>query len=262
VAIQINQELRRVCEDLQSECGSLRKENSDMRKELVGIRGLTRRENSSGMRTPIPKTSMINSGSNPVERTFTPRVALEEEYGNTFIDHGNEVENHIAEHGSPSPDISVLASPSSKKRRLSNSSSIFPIPASNMTLLLHEDVTSTLGSIASCSSCSIGTEHSQYGFSSLPPAIRAATASSSTSSQRIETHVRSISHSPPVSYHNFAGNIPPNSSVISVDSISPSVATGSPGSLFLKPEHENLLCDMESLDLGARGVDDDNVDGW
>ena len=34
-----------------------------------------------------------------------------------------------------------------------------------------------------------------------------------------------------------------------------SIATGSPGSLFLRPEHELLLDDMESLDLGVRGVD-------
>ena len=261
VAVQTNQELRRVCEDLQSECGSLRKENTDLRKELVGLRGLTRGGgNSSGVRTPVPKTVTNNSNSSPLGRTFTSRLALEE-YDNTFIDHGSEVENHINEHGSSSPDTNILASPSSKKRRLSNSSSIFPIPASNMTLLLHEDVTSTLGSIASCRS-STGTDHSQYGFS-LPPPCAAA---SSTSSQRIKAHVRSVSHSPPVSYLNFTGNIPPNSSVISVGSISPSMITGSPGSLFLRPEHEILLGDMESLDLGVRGDDgdivDDNVDGW
>jgi len=49
-----------------------------------------------------------------------------------------------------------------------------------------------------------------------------------------------------------------NASMISGVSISPttanfSMATGSPGSLFLRPEHEMLLEDMESLDLGARG---------
>ena len=42
------------------------------------------------------------------------------------------------------------------------------------------------------------------------------------------------------------------------------MVTGSPGSLFLRPEHEILLDDMESLDLGTRGDDgnivDDNVD--
>ena len=201
---------------------------------------------------------MINSSSSPLGRTFTSRGALEE-YDNTFIDHGSEVDNHC----SSSPDISVLASPSSKKRGLSNSSSIFPIPASNMTLLLHEDVGSTLSSIASGSNrSSTGTDHSQYGFSFPPPSANAA----ATSSQRIKTHVRSLSQSPPVSYQNFTGNIPPNSSVVSVGSISPSMVTGSPGSLFLRPEHEVLLSDMESLNLGVQGDDrdivDDNVDGW
>ena len=92
----------------------------------------------------------------------------------------------------------------------------------------------------------------------MPPPAQVSLASS----QRIKTHVRSVSHSPPVSYHSFAGNIPPNSSVISVGSISPLMVTGSPGSLFLRPEHEILLGDMESLDLGVRGdIVDDNVDG-
>ena len=261
-AIQTNQELRRVCEDLQSECGSLRKENTDLRKELVGLKGLARGGggggggNTSGIRTPVPKTAMNNSSSSPLGRTFTSRVALEEEYDNTFIDHGSEVVNHR----SSSPDINVFASPSSKKRRLSNSSSIFPVPSSNMTLLLHED-TSTLGNITSGNRSSTGTDHSHYGFSLPPPSSIAA-----ASSPRIKTHARSLSQSSPVSYQNFTGNIPPNSSVISVGSISPSMVTGSPGSLFLRPEHEILLGDMESLDLGVRGDDgdivDDNVDGW
>jgi len=44
------------------------------------------------------------------------------------------------------------------------------------------------------------------------------------------------------------------------------MVTGSPGSLFLRPEHEILLGDMESLDLGMQGGDgevaDGYVDGW
>lgn len=37
-----------------------------------------------------------------------------------------------------------------------------------------------------------------------------------------------------------------------------SLATGSPGSLFLKPEHEVHLEDMASLDLGMCDDDDDH----
>ena len=47
---------------------------------------------------------------------------------------------------------------------------------------------------------------------------------------------------------------PPNSSVISFGSISPTMVTGSPGSLFLlTSELEILLVYMESLDLDVRG---------
>jgi hypothetical protein len=259
VAVQANQELRQVCVDLQSECSSLERENVDLRKELVGSRGLT---HGSGSRTPVPKAAAANSTSSPLARTFTNYRVAHEEYDDTFIDHGSEVENHQHQRylsKKESSDI-ILASSSpvsSKKRRLSDSSSIFPIPPSNMTLLLHDDVTSTLGSIASAS------DHSQYGFSPSTP----------SASQR-KTHAESLSF--PSNFAGGSGNnntIPlPNSSVTSVGNISPStanfsMATGSPGSLFLKPEHEILLGDMESLDLGVRGGGggDNNVvesDGW
>ena len=249
VAVQANQELRQVYGDLQSECSSLRRENIDLRKEL---KGLTHSWSGSGLRIPMPKAA-ISSSSSPLARTSTSRLAHEEEeYDDTFIVHGSEVEKYLS-----NKDI-ILPPPSSpgvssKKRRLSTSSSIFPIPPSNMTLLLHEDVTSTLGSIASCN---VG-DHAQYGFSLPPP--------NSTASRKTPSN-----SPPPISYLNFVSNIPPNSSVTSVGSMSPSTAnfsmvTGSPGSLFLRPEHEILLGDMESLDLGVRSGDgdsDEKADGW
>ena len=265
-AVQAHQELRQVCGNLQNECNNVRRENMDLRKELI-----TRNHSwsgggnsSSGLRTPIPKP-----GSNsPLARTFTSTSQQQqEEYDNTFIDHGSEVENYphypssssnrdtpVFDNGADSSNIIPPSSSSHfKKRRLSNSSSIFPIPPSNMTLLLNEDATSTLGSIGSTADPS---------FSSPPPANANANPS-----QR-KTHMRSLSQSPPISYQNFAGNIPSHTSV---GSISPSTAhfsmvTGSPGSLFLRPEHEILLGDMESLDLGVPGGDgelvDEKVDGW
>jgi len=241
VAVQANQELRQVCGDLQSECSSLRRENMSLRKELIGSRGLTHSwSGGSGSKTPVA------NGSSPLSRTYTAH----EEYDNTFIDHGSEVEkDHRHPHYLSNKDSSDLVLPpsspvSSKKRRLSNSSSIFPIPPSNMSLLLHEDAISTLGSIAG--SCNVS-EHSQY--LSPPP---------STQRKTQVVPPDQFSSSPAISYHNFA-----SSNVTSVDSISSpsttnfSIVTGSPGSLFLRPEHEILLGDMESLDLGVRGGDDD-----
>ena len=295
LVVQASEELRQACGDLQSECNGLKRENMDLRRELRTLKSTTNNNglnwsssSSTGLRTPVPKTA---SGSSPLARTFTPTVVAaqddeeeaEAEYDNTFIDHGSEVENHHHHHyrhhshskdsdytptnssGAILPSSSSSSIPS-QKRRLSNSSSIFPIPPSNMTLLLHEDATATLGSIAGGNRSS--TDHSQYGFS-LPPTTTFSNSSSSSSQRK--THIRSLSQSSsPISYHSFAANVP-NTSITSVGSISPSTAnfsmvTGSPGSLFLRPEHEILLGDMESLDLGIQCGDgelvDEKVDEW
>ncbi|KAF8812952.1 hypothetical protein BYT27DRAFT_7335330 [Phlegmacium glaucopus] len=296
LAVQVTEELRQACGDMQNECGNLTRENTDLRRELVGLRAALKSSSSSthswsvgggggssGLRTPIPKTA----GGSPLARTFTPRAAEEEEeeYDATFIDHGSKVEddNHpyysssnndpgYDERGTAAASSEIIlpsslsSSTPSQKKRLSNSSSIFPIPPSNMTLLLHEDATSTLDSLTG-GNRSNSADHSQYGFSLSPiTATTSPNSSTSTSTQR-KTHVRSLSQSPPISYQSFAGNVPNTS----VGSISPTTAnfsmmTGSPGSLFLRPEHEILLGDMESLDLGVQGGDgeviDGNVDGW
>jgi hypothetical protein len=144
----------------------------------------------------------------------------------------------------------------SLKKRSSNTSSIFPIPPSNMTLLLHEE--SNLGSNRSSADQSI------YHFSPFPKANANNHLPIVTPQPKQHTHIRSLSKSPPVTYRNFAGpNYQTHShskSVTSTTSISPttanfSIATSSPGSLFLRPEHELLLGDMETLDLGVRGTD-------
>ena len=279
VAVQANLELRQVCGDLQSECSNLRRENTDLRRELVGLRATNSLAhswigNSTGLRTPVPRVA----NRSPLTRNFTPRAVQQEEYDATFIDHGSQVENHLHylsskdshKHGAGPSDITLPSSSTSTthKRRLSNSSSIFPIPPSNMTLLLHEDATSTLGSIGSSDNRS----SFEYGFS-LPPASICANSSSSSSQRK--THVRSLSHSPTVSDRNFggggSGNLPNTSVTSSVGNMSPStanfsMATGSPGSLFLRPEHEILLGDMESLDLGIQAGDGEvaigRVDSW
>lgn len=78
------------------------------------------------------------------------------------------------------------------------------------------------------------------------------------STPKANLHSRSSSSStPPVTFKTFAGaGHQANKSSASAMSISPTTAefsmvTGSPGSLFLRPEHELLLGDMESLDLGG-----------
>ena len=231
LAVQATEELRQACGNLQSSCSNLRRENTDLRRELVGLKALKSSNgpthswssNNSGLRTPIPKTA---SGS-PLARNFTPRAT---EYDATFIDHGIEVEDHPHYPSSNDPGY-----------------------VHEYALLLHEDATFTLGSIGGSKS---STNHSQYSFSSLP-----AATSSNPSEQK--THVRFLSLSSPISYRNFAANVPNTSfGNISPTTANFSMVTGSPGSLFLRPEHEILLGDMESLDLGMQGGDGEVADGY
>ncbi|KAG6821441.1 hypothetical protein H0H93_010165 [Arthromyces matolae] len=119
---------------------------------------------------------------------------------------------------------------SKHKRRFSTSSSIFPVPPANMTMLLHDhdsDTGSLLGSL----------DQSQF---SLPmpetPSLR-----DDTVTHRHNTSLTS------------AVNISPTTANFSM-------ATGSPGSLFLRPEHEIHLGDMDSLDLG--NARKSRQDGW
>ncbi|KIP02599.1 hypothetical protein PHLGIDRAFT_130656 [Phlebiopsis gigantea 11061_1 CR5-6] len=100
----------------------------------------------------------------------------------------------------PRPSLDSASHSSSRRRRYSGTSSIFPAPPSNMTMLLHEE-----------------------GFALDATAGFAHAAHASLSS---------------------AGNISPTTATFSM-------LTDSPGSLCLRPEHEQLLGDMPTLDLGA-----------
>ncbi|KAF5329313.1 hypothetical protein D9619_009396 [Psilocybe cf. subviscida] len=147
-------------------------------------------------------------------------------------------------------------------RRLSNSSSIFPTVPSNMTMLLHDDGTA----LADMNRTSADNSQFHFSFpaSPAPPIARSAIASPSPSTQATMPTSQPKSHTPslpPVAFRDFAGpSHRSNKSINSTSSISPttanfSIMSSSPKSLFLRPEHELLLGDMESLDLGIRGTD-------
>ncbi|KII83696.1 hypothetical protein PLICRDRAFT_180048 [Plicaturopsis crispa FD-325 SS-3] len=131
----------------------------------------------------------------------------------------------------PSPDRAESASMSSNRHRLkriSTSSSVFPAPPRDMTMLMHEEGHMSDRSGAAAFS---GSTHS-------PP-------SSPTMILPKFNHGRTRS----VSSGNYSGT---NASFSMTD------ATGSPRSLFLRPEHELHLGDMASLDLsGDISYDDD-----
>jgi len=115
---------------------------------------------------------------------------------------------------------------SALRRRPSTSSSIFPIPPSNMTMLLHDEMGPSSG---------LGVEGNQSAVMSEPVRPPGSPSMSIPCDSRF----------PMATVQPVTSNM----------SVSPtmetfSMVTESPGSLFLKPEHEMMLDEMESLDLG------------
>ncbi|PPQ99583.1 hypothetical protein CVT24_005162 [Panaeolus cyanescens] len=295
VVVRENNGLRQACGEMQLETTSLRRECAELRSQLVVAKTLTRSSTtagalsvsrpssgSSGLRTPIPRTG---NGS-PLARTFVPPVEdeknLEQHQDNadtTIIIH-DDVDNdqplpQYLQRRKVEPDNKVddsqrfsledlepaSSSTPSTKRRLSNTSSIFPIPPSNMTMLLHDDAHPNFGSSANSNHSSA--DHSFYPSSqapfppSSPISSRVINATTPTQSKAISFP---RSQAQPNGFGDESMSNMFNKSVSSAVSISPttanfSMATGSPGSLYLRPEHEVLLGDMESLDLGVRNID-------
>ncbi|KAJ7275331.1 hypothetical protein B0H12DRAFT_1086792 [Mycena haematopus] len=130
------------------------------------------------------------------------------------------------------PNQTAFPAPSKLRKRLSssrmsNSSSIFHAPPSNMSLLLHED----------------GANSSDFDDKS------GASASLLLASP---TMVLPRLDASPNRAHRA------NQSITSVATTSPNASMlGSPRSLLLMPEHEVHLGDMDSLDLGRAGPDED-----
>ncbi|KAF9442808.1 hypothetical protein P691DRAFT_456244 [Macrolepiota fuliginosa MF-IS2] len=158
--------------------------------------------------------NVLFPGEDELEPSFDDRHSLHEE------DLVMQVEQKDEEDALSS--TSTPAAP--HRRRLSTSSSIFPIPPPNMTMLLHDETSMFPGTnrdsadVASLS----GFKLSMSPVLPIPRVLKERHAMNNSVSSN-------ISVSPP---ENF------------------SMVTGSPGSLFLKPEHEMMLDEMESLDLG------------
>ncbi|EIN05661.1 hypothetical protein PUNSTDRAFT_145627 [Punctularia strigosozonata HHB-11173 SS5] len=129
------------------------------------------------------------------------------------------------------------------QRRSSTASSVFPLPPSNMSLLMSEDNTA------------------------VAPLDRSV-ASFAPSAPPSPTLVYAARHSSgPLAGRRRGGHAPKQASVASMESISPSTAnysvlTGSPGSLNLQPEHDRHLLDLDmlSLDIGS-GAEDSGREG-
>jgi hypothetical protein len=272
-----NEDLRRTCEALEGECLGLRREYAEIQRELRAVRApssltpsWSQGSASNGLRTPMVKPG---NGS-PLAVDTTPQFLRQqhqqeddEGFNNTIIIHDSIDDDPDFNLLTTDPDTARPSNgvePSSSttpslRRRLSDTSSIFPVPPANMTMLLHEDGTQNVETGDG------NNDNSQFHFS-FPSQSASASKPIPTPQSTSHSHSRSLSRSPPsITYRNFAGpGHYANKSITSTTSISPttanfSMATGSPGSLFLRPEHELLLGDMESLDLGANDVDVDSV---
>lgn len=271
--LEANDELRQTCTDLRRECNELRRECAGLRREGTPVSyrsssvhrapgiapswsGGSGTSTNSNLRTAVPRLAT----SSPLVTDVTPRY--EEEYNNTIIIHDSiddRPESHQRRqfsdddenHGqSPLDDLlPSLTSTPSAKRRHSNTSSIFPAPPSNMTMLL-DDEGITLSSRSSA-------DNSHFHFQSSRSPTSASSKLLSTPKTKSHSRSSSASSPPPVTFKDLSNAVHyPNQSVTSGVDISPTTAefsmvTGSPRSLFLRPEHEQLLGDMESLDLGA-----------
>ncbi|KAH8093119.1 hypothetical protein BXZ70DRAFT_440582 [Cristinia sonorae] len=110
-------------------------------------------------------------------------------------------------------------------KRFSNASSIFPVPPSTMSMLLHEE----------------GLAPEAYSARSRSPSARRA-SQGSYGHQRFNSNDTAMT----------AGNISPTTANFSM-------LTGSPGSLSLRSEHERLLGDMPPLNLNSDDYDFDGV---
>ena len=126
----------------------------------------------------------------------------------------------------PAPSNINISATSALRRQPSTSSSIFPIPPSNMTMLLHDEMGLSSGLEVEGNQSAVFLEPNKPPGSpsmSIPCDNRfpMTTAQPATSNMSMSPTMETFS-----------------------------MVTESPGSLFLKPEHEMMLDEMESLDLG------------
>lgn len=177
------------------------------------------RHNAESIRRPIPHSRL--------QTLLHPNLDNE-------TDKNIEASQNASHESMPMPSNSnheTSSQASSRRRRWSNTSSIFPAPPNNMTMLIHEDGASSEHTVAfSTRSASPSSLHT----SRLPAA---------------QTHGSYAGH---YRTSSFGGNISPTTANFSM-------ITGSPGSLNLRPEHERLLGDMPTLDLCAEDYESEHA---
>ncbi|KAJ6574813.1 hypothetical protein B0H19DRAFT_1125871 [Mycena capillaripes] len=225
----------------------LREENSELRERLARLeaeseRTLTLERENQALReflselreeagqlklqlrlaTPVASSSRYLAPSTTQAFRLPPRGGESPRSGD---------ENISEDSYNAAPAFSSTPAPSKTlRKRLSSSSSIFPGPPSNMSLLLHEE----------------GAHSSDFDDRS---------AVSGSLLLASPTMVLPRLDASPSRVHRANQSI---TSVASIATTSPSASMlGSPRSLLLRPEHEVHLGDMDSLDLGHAGPDEE-----
>lgn len=180
----------------------------------------------------------VERNCSPEPESSSPEMHLENQgqFSNRLLDE----DPTTAQEGSPDdvpvllPTISSTPSQSTvRNRRPSTSSSIFPVPPPNMTMLLDDESAIFHLSSSRRNSAEINSLHS---FKLPPSGANGSSVLPIHPSRREELHTTNSLLSSNMSIS------PENLSMITS-------GTGSPGSLFLRPEHEMMLEEMESLDL-------------
>lgn len=146
-------------------------------------------------------------------------------------DHDSDEDDPLDISGMPLSSSTPAAVSKMHRRRFSNASSVLPVPPANMTMLLHD--------LDSDDNVSNGSSQSDFNASRAPTEVPA--------SRRGYAH----SQEPSISSTNH--------SIVTATSIA------SPRSIFLRPEHEMHLGDLQSLDWGLRGEEGNLTmlgDGW
>ena len=224
--------------DSQRTVQSLREENmalmsrmQELELKLSDAQTQIRRQQYTARPAVDRIASRPSSSEGPSHRRLQPRV-----HGFTSTTSVRDVSPRASSRHSldvSEDDTQVLSVVSSEtnyrnqnvKRRMSNASSVFAFPPSNMSMIAHEDATSVL------------TRSRAGSFRSQSPSLM------SGARQRMNMSVSS------------AGNVSPTTANFSMNEMA-----GSPRSLYLRPEHELHLGDMASLDLQFED-DEDDADG-
>ncbi|KAG5647802.1 hypothetical protein DXG03_007724 [Asterophora parasitica] len=237
-----NGELRDRLEQVEAENDALRRVVGDLTKEAGELR-----VQMQMLRTSTSTNSRLAAGtwSIPTRRSgLSTSIRIDQDDDDDWGSHvdggehiqeddtrrhvDEETQRYHSEHlelPQSGPVLSSTPAAHKHRRRFSTTSSIFPVPPPNMTMLMHDNDHSD--------SASFNGDHGDLDQSqfSLPAAMSTRGGKGSVNGQP----------------HNVSASMS-----ISPTTANFSMTTGSPGSLFLRPEHEMHLGDMESLDLGSR----------